>query len=413
MPEQTPHEAESNNGEQNNGEHNSSEHNTGSQVAVPVGRRGRHRAPGNPIPAAVRILAVVLLVVLGLVALFFFGTQQIGGDAQQNNPGAAVPDITDAPEQVGEPNATDAAQTAKPEDVSTRTAVPRSSPAPTDTPWSPVTEAARQLQAFETAAGKAVPGALVIAAKFGDDMDNSPVTVSGTWRDTKLANGATVAQNNARALRDGMVTAPDPLPTSTTTGTVRVAGESRRLPVHSAADALARLAAVEGPPCSECEPLVITGVTSTTMNVSTTKGRVAIPAYSYAVRGERARVVVPALAPTALLNPTPVWSGTRPVEMRQNMLPLWRTSLGRDGRAFVGHVDTKILKDRQPPADSGLCWRLFADESEHAVALYAAQGKPVGTAPCVNENGRMSVVFAKPVGERTLLDIYWERAISP
>lgn len=373
---------------------------------APRRRRGRHRSPEHPIPAPIRVAVIVVAVAVVLFTVLFVAQRLTSGDSV-DNPGQAVPEAPATPlEPTAEPSASDSS-TSSPADT------PAPAPSPTETPWTPAGWAKDQLRRFDAVAATADPGALVFMGKFGDNVDNTPVSVSGKWRTDKLPNGMTVGNNHGRALRAGKITSPDPLPTATTVASVKVGKSVRRLPVQSAQSTLAQLAAVNGPACEECEPIVVTGVTSTTTNVSTTEGRVQMPAWSYAVRGETARLVVPALAPTALLNTTPVWSGKPSAQVDAVMLPLWRTSLGKDGRTYVAHIDTELLAERLPAAESGLCWRLFADESDSAVAVYATHGKPVGTAPCVNEKGRVSVVFAKPLGSRTLLDVYWERAVSP
>ncbi len=274
--------------------------------------------------------------------------------------------------------------------------------------WTTAGSAASMVTAFETQLASAVDGALIFAGTSGENTDNTPVVVQGEWSSARLSNGLTERENNTQSLRAGNLTPPVRLPTATTTARIVVSNtDVRRLPVQSAKDAFAGLAQADGPACAECEPIVITGVTSTTMRVNTTVGRLTVPAWSYAVEDSEARIVVPALTPSALINPGPGYRGETAAEFVRSQLPLWRFSMGGDGRVLTAYLDTGEIRAR------GGCWRLYAVERDSAVAVFATSGRGIPAAPCASSSGRVTLQLAKPLGDRTLLDTYWSRALAP
>lgn len=371
------------------------------------GGRGRHRTPGAPPPwlSMARVVLAVIGVLVALWLVMLLVRQLAGGDAE--NTGGAVPGV-DATSETATETTTEAASPTDEPSATTAAPTPPAVASPTATGWSAQGAAATMLAAFEAQTEAAVPGALVLAGKFGDDVDNTSVVVSGEWGEGKLRNGLSVAENHEGALRAGKLTARNALPTATTTAKVAVTrSDVRRLPVQSARDAFGALVAVKGPDCAECQDIIVTGVTSTTTRIATTRGPLIVPAWSFAVQGTKARIVMPALAPTALLNPSPGYRGKVSADVAAGQLPLWRTELSRDGRVFTGYVDTAEVRKR------GGCWRMYAAESVHAVAVYAAPGTGEATAPCASSIGKVTVRLAAPLGGRTLLDTYWTRAVAP
>lgn len=377
--------------------------------ARPDSRRGRHRVPGARPPwfsmAGIALAVIGVVLALWLVISLVSG---IGGRGD-DNPGAAAP----SPEQpTGEPNPTgtpgDPTGTAEPTSPSPAPGSTSATTPATAAAWSPHESARQMLAAYDKQAAGAAKGALVVVGKFGENVDNSPVVVTGEWGTGKLRNGLTVAQNHEQALRAGKLTSRKALPTSTTVAKVAVTrSDVRTLPVASARDGFGVLTGARGPDCAECQDIIVTGVSSTTMKVATTLGPLVVPAWSYEVLGTKARIVVPGLAPTALLDPSGGYRAKIAPQVEAAQLPLWRTSLSKDGRVFTGFIDTDEMRRR------GGCWRLFAEESAGGVAVYAASGTGVSTAPCASGNGRVTVRLAAPLGTRTLLDTYWSRAIAP
>lgn len=377
------------------------------------GGRGRHRTPGAPPPwlAMARVVLAVCGVIVALWVGLSFVTNLVRGD--QANPSAApatsdgaTTDATGSTGSTGTEAPTGSASSGQTSTPVTPT-VPPSSP-PSSTGWTPQKAATDLVKAFDAEAAAGSKGALVLAGKFGDNVDNTPVTVIGEWGTGKLRNGLTVAANHEQALRAGKLVARKALPTATTTAKVAVTRtDVRSLPVISARDTFATLTAKGRPDCAECQDIIVTGVAPTKTKVATTLGTVEVPAWSYEVQGTKARIIVPALAPTAMLDPSPPFRGKVPPDVDAGQLPLWRTTLSEDGRVFTGFVDTAEVRKR------GGCWQLYAHESDTSVAVYAAAGSGSETSPCASSTGRVTVTLAKPLGGRTLLDTYWTRAIAP
>lgn len=368
-------------------------------------RRGRHRTPGAPPPwfSMARVVLAVVAVIVALWLALTLVSRMVGGDA--GNPGSAAPD---AGEGTTTGSSSDPSTGPDPTTASNTSPSTPVTPTPSDDAWTPAKLATEMVASFDAEVAAGAKGALVVAGKFGDNVVSAPVTVEGEWGAGRLRNGLTVAQNHEQALRAGKLTSKSALPTATTTAKVAVTKtDVRSLPVQSARDAFTALTNSGAPDCAECQDIIVAGVKAGTTRVATTRGPVLVPAWSYEVQGTKARIVVPALAPTALLDPAPAYRGKAPSRVVEGQLPLWRTALSADGREFTAFVDTAEVRKR------GGCWQLFAAESKTSVAVYAARGAGEATAPCASSTGKVTVRLAAPLGARTLLDTYWTRAIAP
>lgn len=381
---------------------------TGASARPASGRRGRHRTPGAPPPwfSMARVVLAVIGVIVALWLALTLVSRLVGGGA--DNPGSAPPNAGDGTS--AGPTGSSAPETPAPTTTpgAPTTPAPTTSAAPSADQWTPAKLASELAASFDAEVAAGAEGALVVAGKFGDNVLNAPVTVEGEWGAGRLRNGLTVAQNHEQALRAGKLTAKSALPKATTVAKVAVTKtDVRSLPVQSARDAFTALTNSGAPDCAECQDIIIAGVKAGTTRVATTRGPVLVPAWSYEVQGTKARIVVPALAPTALLDPAPPYRGKAPSRVVEGQLPLWRTALSADGRIFTAFVDTAEVRKR------GGCWQLFAVESKTSVAVYAARGAGEAAAPCASSTGKVTVRLAAPLGARTLLDTYWTRAIAP
>lgn len=304
---------------------------------------------------------------------------------------------------------------------STSATSPAAGPSPSETPaapqvgtpaGAPAPVAARAAAAIADLArlqAAANPGAPVAAAPLGAGVRTAPGREQGAWGARRLANGLTLGANNERALRAGKVTASVDLPTATTVARVRLpSGERYTAPVASAATVFTQLQAGGGPACPTCEPVVVTGVKPATMVQDTDAGTVTLPAWSYTVRGSKVTLVRPAVTDAGLIRFGPAYRGGTPAAVDAQQLPLWRTAL-RQGRILTARLDPKDVKAR---ATGGGCWRLFASQSDAAVAVYAAKGPADATGACADRAGNVSVRLAAPLGDRPVIDTYWQRVLA-
>lgn len=397
---------------------------------------GRHRKPPNPKTMRRARLALVGVAVLILVGLLFEVSRIVSGAGSTvtaPHPGSpsASPVIPsdssssspESPSSSGGPSPTESGPggltTVSPSTPSstsssepTGTATSGTGPGagsrvPTGVPAPIVGVSRGQLDALAALREKGVEGAPVATAPLGEKVLTAPGAVVGRWEGRRLPNKLTVAANNERALRAGKVVSAVTLPTATITSRVKLpSGQRISVPVQSARATLEEMRAVGGPACPTCQDVVLTSVRSTTMPVQTHLGQVTVPAWRFTVRDSKVTLVQPAVGPTGLLRFSPPYRGSLATVVKNSQLPLWKVALAKDRRTVTATIESKDVAAR------GGCWRLVAQETPGAVALYATKAPADATGACADRTGRVAVRLAAPLGSRVAVDTYWRRALA-
>lgn len=277
---------------------------------------------------------------------------------------------------------------------------------PAGAPQGAAQRASEQLTRAQGLIAQANPGAPVASAPLGANLLTVPGRQIGSWESTRLENGMSLATNNDRALRAGRVVSSEEYSTATSQARVRLpSGQRYTAPVASARDTFQAMRAVGGPACADCQDIALTSVKATTMILDASAGKVTLPAWEFSVRGSRAKLVRPAVTDAGLVRFTPAYRGAVPAELDRDQLPLWRTSISDDKRVISAGIERRDVSAR------GGCWRLFASETDSAVAIYAAQGPADVAGACATPAGNVFVRLAAPLGDRVIIDTYWERAL--
>lgn len=342
-----------------------------------------------------------------------------GGAYALTRPDAPAPDAA-APSTPSVASASSPASSASPGGASPSAQPSASSPAPSvaqpsarpsppaaatpvTAPTTPVTVAAGPpsvrarglVAAFERLYAAGGGGALVATAPLGENVASTPVQVVGA--------GAAQVQ---RAVRAGKVFGSGVSATRAASGVVTGPGRRAVRPaLMTPAAAVAQLAQATSAPCPTCRAVGLTGPTPTRIALETTAGPVTAPAWSFGVRGSRARVVVSAVAPASWIQVAPPFRTAAPAAVAANQLPLWKVAVSPNGRTVVANIDRKAMAEKPG------CWRLVPVESAHAVALTATRAKADATGACAPASGRVAATLPRALGTRTLLDTYWQRAI--
>lgn len=379
---------------------------------------GRHR---KPAAGARRRLPVILAGVVALVVVVAVAVAVQLGRGSTPTPQAAPSDApasssptSSAPssgststEPSADPSTSSSAPSASPSTAtSSSTATPSASPTdPVVTGSSPAALATALTGRFDELQADALTGALVATAPLGDDVVTGATAQTGAWEQTKLPNGMSVARNNTLALRQGKVEATSGVTGHAGPADVRAPGGVVRLRREAATDTVARMKELDGPTCSGCRPVTLTSAQATTIVMPTTQGDVVVPAWSFGVQGSKVRVIRPALSSDSVLQVSPPFRGAPAAAVVKSQLPLWSVAVAKDGRTVTANLD------RPTVTKSRACWRLLADETSHSVALYATPAKPDAAGTCADPRGRAALRLSAPLGERTLLDTYWQRAL--
>ncbi len=390
---------------------------------------GRHRKPPNPRTLRRARLALVAGALVILVGLIFEVSRIVSGSGtavtapHPGSPSASsvIPaDPATSGSSSPTPSGPGGLTTVDPTSgTSSTSATTDSTPSPTSSQTgsaprvpagvsSAVVGVARgQLDALADLREQGVHGAPVVGAPLGEKVLTAPGVVVGRWESTRLPNAMTLAANNERALRAGKVVVAPGLPTATGTTRLKLpSGERISVPVQSAKTTAEAMRSVGGPACPTCQDIVITSVKSTTMPVQTHLGTVTVPAWRFAVRGSKAALVEPAVGPTGLLRFSPPYRGSLATVVTNSQLPLWRVALAKDRRTVTASIEPKDVAKR------GGCWRLVAQETPGAVALYATKAPADASGACADRSGRVAVRLAEPLSSRVPVDTYWRRALT-
>lgn len=221
--------------------------------------------------------------------------------------------------------------------------------------------------------------------------------LTGQIGDWELAVGG----NNKAALMAGMLEAVKPLSTSPPPdGTITWSdGTSARVPLLSAAAALAEVKSTAGGACGDCNPLAVVAATLTKVSIQTNHGPATAPAWSFALEGTAVRVTRVAVADAVQVVP-PTWDP----EHGPIGVSIQRASLAADGRTltvyFVGAPD---------PASRpcGEDYVAEAVESDLAVAVIVHRHpNPLPAAcPAIGAERTASLTLAAPLGPRAVLEV--------
>jgi hypothetical protein len=221
--------------------------------------------------------------------------------------------------------------------------------------------------------------------------------------------GPNIDGSNAKmALYAGLFVAADPLPSGAPPdGTIEWQdGTTHAVPVISAGQALSDMKAAGGQPCPECTPLQITGAKLTATTFQSSRGPAQAPAWEFslkdtevkldqvAVESQLAAPAVPAPSEQATGQAAQPWVGP----------PVQSATVDASGMALtvtvIGAPDTG---DKPCGAD----YTAEAIESGTAVAVivYEHRNPLPGACSAVGALRTAQVTLAKPLGNRTLIDL--------
>jgi hypothetical protein len=277
--------------------------------------------------------------------------------------------------------------------VSGCTAAPSSSPA--------VDDAHRQAQdalaRWDSAAASGIAGSgfilvgeptLMVGDDWGPNMDGG---------NAKMAWGA------------GLFTVADPLPSGAAQdATIKWQdGTTRTVPLISAGQALSDMKAAAGQPCPECTPLQITGAELTTATFQSNRGPVEAPAWEFSLQDTEVKLdqiaVESQIAAPAVPTPNDQATG------QQSSSP-WvgpqvdSATVDASGMtltvSFIGAPD----KGDKP---CGADYTAEAVESDAAIVVivYEHRNPLPATCSAVGAYRTAQVALAKPLGNRTLIDL--------
>lgn len=402
--------------------------------STPAGRgepsAGRHRKPVNPRSMRLARIAIVcgaIAVLVGVVVEVVRLTSDNSHGFTAPRPDSPAASLTPV---IGAPTGATSGTTGRPGGLATLrpttggSTSPSADPSPSpssassDTPavavttprGAPAAVADRAATAISRLSGLMAPAeskAPIATAPLGERVVTAPGRELGSWESRKLTNGMTIGANNDRALRAGRVVTSAQLPTATTVARVRLpSGERYSAPVASARQVFDAMREVGGPACPTCQDVIVSAVRPTTMSTDTDGGPVTLPAWEFTVRGSTVRLVRPAVTQAGLVRFTPSYRGVIPAQVDAEQLPLWRTTVSKDGRYLAARLERKDVAER------GGCWRLFASQSEESVALYAARGPADDSGACAGANGAVWVRLDAPLGDRPVIDTYWQRVLD-
>ncbi len=390
---------------------------------------GRHRRPSQPTAKRTVRVALAVIAVLACIGLAVGIGRTFGGDMGppvESTPapssGSPSESTTSSPSPSGTAGRSGSAPVTSPAGRAVSPAAPTSratggltgttpSPAkvvaPAGVPAGVARNAAGQLAALARLQKAGVPGAPVVAAPAGERRLTGPGVTVGTWEKRTLPNKMTLAANNERALLAGRVVAVAKLGRKDSSRQVTLpSGRRITVPIASSYGSFMAMRAAGGPACPACRDVVVTSATATTMPVRTNLGTMSVPAWRFAIRDSTVVFVQPAIGETGLLRFTPAYRSSVPAAVDKTQLQLWNVGVGKAPRTLTAVIDPKDVARRKG------CWRLVAQESPTAVALYAAKGRADGTGPCADRKGRVTVKLAKPLGARVVVDTYWHRALA-
>lgn len=383
-----------------------------------TGSSGRHRKPPNP--KAMRIARVAIVcVAVGVLLVLIIEVVRLTADSSDTvtaqRPGAPMGMLT----PVASPSATGGRGLATVEPSPAATATPRATATPTATrrpeevrtsagaPTAASSLAARQLTRLSALRADAADSAPVAQAPLGENVLTVPGREVGSWEGRRLPNGMSVGANNDRAIKAGAVVTYEQFPRATSTARIRLpSGQRYTAPVISAYEAHLAMRETGGPACPDCQDVVLTGVRSTTMRQPTDAGDITVPAWEFTVRDSKVKLIRPAVGAAGLIRLTPAWRGTTDAGLEASQLPLWRPALSKNQRVITARIESKDVASRRG------CWRLFASETDEAVAVYAAKGPAGASGACADRAGVVSVRLSAPLGGRTVVDTYWQRVLA-
>lgn len=387
------------------------------------GSAGRHRKPANPMRIArVAIVCAAIVVLLALITQIARLTGDDSGKlpaVQPNAPNStASPVASSSPSRDGglatvapsatSPSTASAAPTGgSPGDVETEGPTDAEVRTPAGAPARPASLAGAQLDRLARLRADAAAGAPVAQAPLGENVLTVPGRAIGSWEGGRLSNGMSVGANNDRAIRAGAAVTYERFSRATSSARIRLpSGQRYTAPLISAYQAHLAMRETDGPACPDCQDVVLTGVRVTTMRQATNVGDVTLPAWEFSVRGSKVKLVRPAVGPGGLVRFTPAWRGKTNAGLASSQLPLWRPVRSKDGRVISARVEPRDVAAR------GGCWRLFASETDDAVAIYAAKGPADASGKCSGRGGTVSVRLTAPLGDRTVVDSYWQRVLA-
>jgi hypothetical protein len=177
-------------------------------------------------------------------------------------------------------------------------------------------------------------------------------------------------------------------------------GVTRTMPLMSARDALTDLKADGNGQCGDCRPLVVTGATLSTADVTTSRGQAIVPVWEFSLQGTAVRITRVAVAPEATASVAPQEGVGRPIDSAAGT---------RDGRGL-----TVTFVGSPGPANQpcGADYEAEAVESSIAVVVLVHEHRYVSPDPspspiacaAVGAIRTATVQLSEPLGDRAVLD---------
>jgi hypothetical protein len=261
-----------------------------------------------------------------------------------------------------------------------------STPAPTDKEHLQARDLLDRWRAAATAAGG--PPWFYVAP----DYESVP---TGEWESADFGENAKIAwYAGAFVAATTLSDATPPL------GDVRWAdGVTRSVPLMSANDALEALKADGNGQCGGCQPLVVTGATLSTAEVTTSRGPATTPVWEFTLQGTAVRITRVAVAPSATASLTPEQGSGMRIESATG------TPSGRE-------LTVTITGSPGPASQPcGADYDGEAVESDLGVVVLVHEHRYVPTpsdlsiaCTAVGAIRKVTVQLASPLGDRAVLD---------
>ena len=183
-------------------------------------------------------------------------------------------------------------------------------------------------------------------------------------------------------------------------GEVRWAdGVTRSVPLMSANDALEALKADGNGECGGCQPLMVTGATLSTAQVTTSRGQATTPVWEFTLQGTAVRITRMAVAPSATATLTPEQGSGMRVDSATGT---------RSGRELTVMITGSPGPASQP---CGADYDGEAVESDLGVVVLVHEHRYVPTpsdssiaCTAVGAIRQVTVPLASPLGDRAVLD---------
>jgi hypothetical protein len=256
-----------------------------------------------------------------------------------------------------------------------------------------------------------------IAAREASAWARSPLAVQ--WRTglvvftadelTSGPSGGFPSGQDKLAFIDGDLVFTGPPPSGAPAGLVTWAdGSTMKVPVLSAARALAALTSSRQCPSCAPTPLAVTAIRPATLAVGTSRGRATVPAWSFTLSGVSTPVIEAALPPGSYVTP-----GRQGTPSARELAPLGSGFTGAEGATVSADGRTLTLRVEGSPCNT--TWGGLVDEAGGAVVVGGWMHDPHPDAPCAAMLvlRTATVTLRAPLAGRVIIDASTGQPVIP